>query len=287
MRSMTGFARAGRQGRGGELALELRSVNHRFLDLKLTMPDALGSLETILRTELRRGLGRGRVDATLRWRPPPGQGLVIDEALAGEVARTARHLGTVTGDDMPVARDALALLAWPGVVEQPAAAYEVLRPELETVAREAVERLCEARAREGAELAGALAERLGRLETLTGELGPALADSREALTERLAARLKDLGPDIDEVRVAQEAAVLAVRQDASEELDRLRAHVREARRLLDAAGPVGRRLDFLMQELAREANTLASKAPDLETNRLALDCKVAVEEMREQVQNVE
>jgi len=284
---MTGFARAARRGPGGELVLELRSVNHRFLDLKLVAPEPLRALEELLRSRLRRGLGRGRVDATLRWRPPAGQVIAVDEELAKEVARTARHVASVADGGMPVAGDALALLAWPGVVEQPAASLDLLEPQLDALAEEVIRALCEARAREGAELASALEERLDRLDALTADLGPALAKSREDIGARLAARLADLGADVDEARVAQEAAVLAVRQDASEELDRLKAHVRETRRLLAAEEPVGRRLDFLMQELSREANTLASKAPNLETNRFALECKVAIEEMREQVQNVE
>lgn len=284
---MTGFARVGRVGAWGELALELRAVNHRFLDLRIVLPEALRPLEAELRARVRARLARGRIDATLYWRPPAGAGVAVDETLAREVAAAARRLAGALGGDVPVARDALSLLAWPGVVEPPQAALATLEPELHALVDEALGALVADRAREGAELAAALGERLERLDALVSAGATRLAGAGEDMRVRLAARLAALGTDVDAARVAQEAALLVVRQDASEELDRLAAHLREGRRLLQADEPVGRRLDFLMQELAREANTLASKAADMEVNRLALECKVIVEEMREQVQNVE
>lgn len=284
---MTGFARAGRAGAWGELALELRAVNHRFLDLRIILPEALRPLEEVLRARLRGRLARGRIDAAVHWRPPPGAAIAVDEALARDVAAAARRLAETLGTEVPAARDALALLAWPGVVEPPQAALEALEPELRALADEALDILIAARAREGEQLALALGQRLESLDALVSAVRTRLGGVGESLRERLAERLRALGTEVDAARVAQEAALLAVRQDASEELDRLAAHVREGRRLLEADQPVGRRLDFLMQEFAREANTLASKAPDVESNRLALECKVTVEEMREQVQNVE
>ena len=287
MRSMTGFALARRQGDMGEFVLELRAVNHRYLDLKINLPDRMRALENPMREQFRAALSRGRVEALLRWRAPQGAGLQVNEALARDLVEAARKVVAGSGADMPIAGDALRLLAWPGVAEPPLVEIDPLQPVVSALVEEAVEALIAARAREGEALASALIERLDRIEIEVGEIRAHLPGAREQLGKRLADRLAALGSEVDAARVAQEAAVLVVRQDVDEELDRLAAHVKEARRLIGKEGPVGRRLDFLMQELGREAGTLASKASDLEINRRALDCRVLVEEMREQVQNVE
>lgn len=290
MRSMTGFALARREGEWGELALELRAVNHRYLDLKISLPETLRALENPLRERLRAGLARGRIEAQLSWRAAAGAGFAVNEALMRETisaARTARTLAAETQDDVPLITDALSLLAWPGVVEPPVAATDTLLSVLEALCDEAMAGLVAAREREGAAMATALAQRLDRLEACVAAIAEHLPAVKTALKSRLAARLEALGEAVDAARVAQEAAVMIVRQDVGEELDRLAAHAVEARRLLGADKPVGRRLDFLMQELGRESGTLASKAGDLEINRRALDCRVLVEDMREQVQNIE
>lgn len=287
MRSMTGFALARQEGEKGEFVLELRAVNHRYLDLKINLPDRLRALENPIREQLRAALARGRVEALLRWRAPQGAGLQVNEALARELIEAARKVGEGSGAAMPLAGDALRLLAWPGVVEPPVVEADSLQPVVVALVGEAIEALVSAREREGKALASALSERLERIETAVGEIRDHLPGVRTLLSERLADRLASLGTDVDAARVAQEAAMLVVRQDVGEELDRLAAHVKEVRRLIGQNRPVGRRLDFLMQELGREAGTLASKASDLEINRRALDCRVLIEEMREQVQNIE
>ncbi len=287
MRSMTGFALARREGEWGELALELRAVNHRYLDLKINLPETLRALESPLRDRLRGGLARGRVEARLGWRAAAGAGFAVNEALVSDILDAARRVAGESGDDIPMAKDALSLLAWPGVVEPPTVAVDALLPVVEALSEEALTVLVAAREREGAALAEALALRLDRLEASVKAIVEHLPAVASGLRSRLDARLEALGENVDAARVAQEAALLVVRQDVNEELDRLAAHAAEARRLLGAGKPVGRRLDFLMQELGREAGTLASKAGDMEINRLALDCRVLVEEMREQVQNIE
>lgn len=287
MRSMTGFALARREGELGEFVLELRAVNHRYLDLKISLPDRLRALENPMREQFRAALARGRVEALLRWRAPEGAGLQVNEALARELVEAARRVAAGSGSDMPVASDALRLLAWPGVAEPPLVEVDSLQPVVTALVDEAVASLVATREREGEALASALSERLDRIEVAVGEIRDHLPEARTRLSERLADRLAALGSGVDGARVAQEAAVLVVRQDVDEELDRLAAHVKEARRLIGQNRPVGRRLDFLMQELGREAGTLASKASDLEINRRALDCRVLIEEMREQVQNIE
>ena len=287
IRSMTGFAIASRHGEWGELVLELRAVNHRFLDLKLTLPDALRPLEAELRARLQAGLARGRIEATVRWRPPPGSGFAINRALALRLAGEARQLLAETGTEATGGVDAVRLLAWPGVVEAAVPEPEALAPALAAASDAALAELVAMREREGAALAAALEERLVRLTTGVEACTVQSQEAKNALRVRLAERIEAFGAEVDPARVAQEAALLVVRQDTSEELERLSAHVEETRRLLAATEPVGRRLDFLMQELMREANTFASKAGDLALNRRALDFKVLIEEMREQVQNVE
>ncbi len=288
IRSMTGFAIASRRGEWGELVLELRAVNHRFLDLKLTLPDALRPLEAELRARLQAGLARGRIEATVRWQPPPGSGFVINRALALRLAGEARQLLAETGTEAASGGvDAMRLLAWPGVVEAAVPEPEALAPALAAASDAALAELVATREREGAALAAALEERLVRLAAGVEACTVQSQEAKNALPVRLAERIEAFGAEVDPARVAQEAALLVVRQDTSEELERLSAHVEETRRLLAATEPVGRRLDFLMQELMREANTLASKAGNLALNRRALDFKVLIEEMREQVQNVE
>lgn len=287
MRSMTGFALARRQGEWGEFVLELRAVNHRYLDLRINVPDVLRILENPLREQLRSGLARGRVEAQLRWRAGGGGGLRVNRDLARDVLAAAREVAEDAGTSMPAAGDALRVLAWPGVVEPPSMESDAWVPVVRELAAEAIKALVAEREREGRALADAVGQRLDRIDALVGEIVAHMPDARTDLHTRLAVRLDALGPGVDADRVAQEAALLAVRQDVDEELDRLATHVKEARRLLKVTRPVGRRLDFLMQELGREAGTLTSKSSDMEINRRALDCRVLVEEMREQVQNIE
>lgn len=284
---MTGFARAARSGDWGEIQFELRAVNHRFLDLKLSLPDALRVLEEEIRERLRRRLGRGRVEALLRWRRAGAVSIHVNRTLALDIAATARRLvEEADGIRAPIG-DGLQLLAWPGVIEAAEPEIEELGPQVAALADETLDALIVSREREGRALAAALAERLTRIETALERLVAERPDAETELRRRLDARLQALGAEVDPLRVAQEAALLVVRQDVSEELERIGIHARDVRRLLDSDQPVGRRLDFLVQELAREANTLASKVGDPATNREALELRVIVEEMREQVQNVE
>jgi uncharacterized protein (TIGR00255 family) len=287
IRSMTGFARSARSGNWGEIQLELRAVNHRFLDLKVQVPEGLRVLEEEIRERLRKRLGRGHVEALLHWRGGGAAPITVNRALALEILAAARGLAQEAGGIETPIRDALRLLAWPGVIETAKPEIELLRPEVAALAEETLERLIGVREREGRALAAALGERLARLDATIARLDAERPSVEAALRKRLDDRLRALGAEVDPLRVAQEAALLVVRQDVSEELERLGIHAREVRQLLDADEPVGRRLDFLMQELVREANTLAAKAGDLDTSREALELKVVVEEMREQVQNVE
>ncbi len=285
IRSMTGYASAQRGGEWGELVLDLRSVNYRYLDIKMMLPDALRPLEETLRRKLRQGIARGRIEATLRWRAARADLLHVNRELATTLARSARDLLRDLGENAPL--DGLRLLAWPGVVEIAEPAIDVLQTVVIEVAEEAIDRLAVTREREGEALAVGLESRLSRLVERVDRLHTGSAMRVAGLRRRLEEGLAALEAEVDADRAAQEAALIIMRQDVSEELDRLGAHAGQMQRILAQGGPIGRRLDFILQELMREANTLANKVGEIEATRMALDLKLLIEEMREQVQNVE
>jgi len=241
IRSMTAFARAEDEGEWGVITWELRSVNHRYLEVTLRLPEDLRALEPRLRERAAARLGRGKLEAVLRWRQTLAQG----------------------GDLEPVQEAAVRL-------------FETALDEL-VVTRE----------REGARIRELLAARLDAMAPLVAGVRDRLPEVRARIRERLSARLEELVAKPDADRLEQELVYIAQKMDVDEELDRLEAHIAEVRQVLERDEPVGRRLDFLMQELNREANTLASKSADAETTRAAVDLKVLIEQMREQVQNVE
>lgn len=287
IRSMTGFARAETATPQGQLLWEVRSINHRYLEVQLKLPDFCRALETDLRQLATNRLGRGRVEASLSLRA--GDNRAPASQLNGALlAQVTRHLETIVAElKNPAPVSPLDVLRWPGLLEQeeldPAALHPVV-----TLAFEAlIADLDGARSREGARIHEMLERRMIEIEARVAEviarLPAVLAGIRERLAERVAALAVPADPD----RLEQEIVLLAQKLDVSEELDRLGAHIAEFRDNLKSDAPVGRRLDFLVQELNREANTLASKSADAETTRLAVDMKVLIEQIREQVQNVE
>ena len=288
IRSMTGFARGERDTPFGRMVLELRSVNHRYLDLSLRVPEPLRPAEGVLQDTLRERLDRGKVDATLRLERGEGttEGIALDEdavaALAAALARVRRSLGETAG---PV--DPLEVLRWPGVVREADPDRDRLAVELRALARTGADALVAHRDREGARLAELVETRLAGIDAIAEELASEGTGFVAALRERLRQRTRELVAELDPQRLEQEVALLAQKADVAEELDRLRAHVGEMRRTLVGDGPAGRRLDFLAQELNREANTLASKAGDADVAHRAVDLKVLIEQIREQIQNVE
>jgi uncharacterized protein (TIGR00255 family) len=288
MASMTGFARRETSGPFGVLVCEIRSVNHRFLDPSLRLPDSCRALETELRQTLAAELRRGKVDCTILHRPPAAAGAVTldvdDAALAGLLAR-ARELAAAAG---PGARiDVLDLLRWPGVLREEAIDTEQFTSAVRALFTAAVADLKSARAREGERLAELIRQRCAALEQLVGQVSARAPEVQARVRSRILERLAELGTEVNRERVEQEVVLLLQRLDVTEELDRLRGHLAETARVLAAPEPAGRRLDFLMQEFNREANTLSSKSQDLETTRAAVEMKVAIEQMREQVQNIE
>jgi uncharacterized protein (TIGR00255 family) len=285
--SMTGFARRESTGSWGTLVCELRSVNHRFLEAGFRLPDELRAAETELRARLTRQLRRGKVDCTLSYRRPVGAAgaLEIDGAA---LARLLAAVEVVTRSlREPSTVNALEVLHWPGVLREDSAGGEQLLAVAYAVFEATLEELVAARAREGARLRELLEQRCTGLEALVAAVHARLPEVQTRVRARLDERLAELGATVDRERLEQEVALLLQRLDVDEELERLTGHIAEVRRVIAGIEPAGRRLDFLMQELNREANTLSSKSQDLETTRTAVDMKVLIEQMREQVQNAE
>ena len=287
-RSMTAFTRIESRHDSDEIQWEIRSVNHRYLDLSVRLPEDLRRLEPQIRSRAGASLGRGKVECTLRVLPcstPIGE-LSVDHDLAARVARAAHAIAELLPESAPV--NPVDILRWPGVVQ---ARVAVASERIECAALALFDRalgdLVEMREREGARIEAMIRERLDELTVQARrgrEMLPAIVQS---FGERLRARLNEPGASLDESRVEQELALIAQRMDVAEEIDRLEAHIEEIRITLDKPGPIGRRLDFLMQELNREANTLGSKSVSVTTSSMSIDIKVLIEQMREQIQNVE
>jgi uncharacterized protein (TIGR00255 family) len=285
---MTGFARRERQGPWGTLACEIRSVNHRYLELSLRLPEDLRGLEGDARQAVSAALRRGKVDVGVYLRGQPAQTgtLEINRALVDQLARTARDVAGMT-DSSLAAVSPLDLLRWPGVIREPEKDLQPVQAVALELLHETVRELNESRAREGGRLREMLLGRCQSLQQTVAQLRERLPEIAARIRERVGERVAQLGGSVDPARLEQELVLLAYKMDFAEELDRLGSHVTETLQILDAKEPAGRRLDFLMQEFNREANTLSSKSQDTDTTRAAVDMKVLIEQMREQVQNIE
>lgn len=281
---MTAFAREASRAPTAIVA-ELRSVNHRYLDCHFKLPDALRALEPQLREALAGDLARGKVDCQLRIDAQAGaQGVHIDPTRLAEVADAIDEVRSACKARKP---DALAILQFPGVCDGAGDDEEALFDAAMATFRQALTGLNATRKREGEQLEKALRQRLDAIAIEVGLLRENLPVLRQQQEERLRRRLDELEHPVDPGRLEQELTLLLQKSDVDEELDRLTAHVAEVERVLARGGPCGRRLDFLMQELNREANTLASKASATQTTQRAVELKVLIEQMREQVQNIE
>jgi uncharacterized protein (TIGR00255 family) len=284
--SMTGFAAVAREFPGAALAVELRSVNHRYLDLTLRLPDELRVLEPALRERIAAELKRGKVECRVALARREGAGtLSVDPARVRDLARTATEVRMVVPDAAPLT--IAEILRWPGVVVEAALPPDELAAHAHALVDQALSELAASRAREGDKLKRLLLARCADIEMQVARVAPRVPTIHAAYVEKLAARLREAGADPADERLRQELAVFATKVDVAEEVARLGAHVDEVRRVLTAGGSVGKRLDFLAQELHREANTLGSKSVDAELSSVALELKVAIEQMREQVQNIE
>ena len=283
---MTGFARRESSGPWGSLVCELRSVNHRFLETGFRLPEELRAAEGDLRQRLAQTVRRGKCDCTLTYRPAQAAAVSLDvDTLALE--RLLSRLGELSRAYPAGSVNLLDVLRWPGVLKDQGAAGEELLAAARSLFEAAVADLRAAREREGEKLREVLEQRCAALETLVKQVQGRLPEIQARLSARMRDRIKELAAGADPERLEQEVALLLQRLDVDEELERLTGHITEVRRVLTGNEPAGRRLDFLMQELNREANTLSSKSQDLETTRCAVDMKVLIEQMREQVQNAE
>jgi uncharacterized protein (TIGR00255 family) len=288
IRSMTGFARRERQGTWGTLTCELRTVNHRYLELSLRLPDDLRGLEGDVRQVLSSSLRRGKVDAGLYLRSTAvaSAALELNRPLVEQLLKRAADVGSMLGG-IPGPMSALDILRWPGVIRESERDLTPLFGEALELVRETAGQLNDSRAREGARIRDMVKARCDALVASVALVRARLPEVSSRIRTKVTERIAQLGTQVDADRLEQELVLLAYKMDVEEELDRLGSHVTETLRVLDSAEPAGRRLDFLMQELNREANTLSSKSQDVETTRAAVDMKVLIEQMREQVQNVE
>jgi uncharacterized protein (TIGR00255 family) len=284
--SMTGFARRELTGTFGSLTCELRSVNHRYLEPGFRLPEELRPLESELRQSLTKQLKRGKVDCTvhLRGAQAAERELKVDAVALERVAHGLRQVMQA----LPKAEiDAIEVLRWPGVIEAAAQDSEVLLGAGRTLFQQTLDDLGSMRLREGKRLSELLEQRCAGLVTLVLQVRARLPEIQARVRTRLHERVAELLATVDRDRIEQEIVLQLQRLDVAEELDRLTGHIEETRRVMGGGEAAGRRLDFLMQELNREANTLASKSQDLDTTRLTVDMKVLIEQMREQVQNIE
>ncbi len=285
--SMTGFAAAARENAQGSLAVELKTVNHRYLEFQTRVPEEIRPLEPAMREAVGAHLTRGKVDCRITFTPATAaQRSIVPDAAALEALRdaSARVL-----ERFPDARalSVSEILHWPGVLAETTLSPERVKDDVMALLERALGDLDQTRQREGAKLEAVLRERLARMSQLVTEAGPLMPGAVKAYQEKLAAKIAEAAASPSDERVHQEIVLYAARIDVDEEIARLGTHITEFKRVLDRGGACGKRLDFLCQELNREANTLGSKSVASEMTRISVELKVLIEQMREQVQNIE
>jgi len=285
--SMTGYATAAKEFAFGTLGVELRSVNHRYLDVQFRLPDDLRAVEPALREMLSEKVGRGKVECRVSFSAAAGasKSFKLNEDLMLHLEELELKVRTMLAGAGQLS--AAEVLRWPGVLATEPLPLEELQSACRDLLAAALKEFNAARAREGDKLKAILLERAAGMERRIAEITPRLPQVVAAFRERLAARLKEALGSGDDERVRQEVAVFATKIDVDEELARLTSHMTELKRILAGGGAAGKKLDFLMQELNREANTLSSKSVDLAVTQAALDMKLLIEQMREQIQNIE
>lgn len=290
--SMTGFAREEAKYPWGTLIWEVRSVNHRYLEPHFRLPDFLRELEPALREQLRNHLSRGKVEATFSYQlgtVDSGKELTLNAPLFRQLSqlinRVSDELGRTNATIAPV--NPLEVLRWPGMLSDNDLDHEELLNASLALFKQALTKLVEHRGREGQELKLLIEQRLQGIHTQVDQVRAILPGILQQQREKLLEKLESLRIELNQDRLEQELVHLAQKTDVDEELDRLATHVTEVRRTLNQPGSVGRRLDFLMQELNREANTLSSKSIVTDTTQAAIELKVLIEQMREQIQNIE
>jgi len=285
--SMTGYASLSREIAQASLSVELKSVNSRFLDLQFRLPEELRPVEPVLRELIVGRVSRGKVECRMAIQPVAGAApqIEINDGLLAALAQASRKVRGALPEAQPLRVG--EVLQWPGMLQNDEAGTEALREASVALVKAAIEEFAATRAREGDKLNAMLIERIARMQERLSQIQPQVPEAITAYQDRLAARLREVLAASDEERIRQEIAMFGVKIDVAEELNRLGAHLEEVRRVLGSGGAVGKRLDFLMQELNREANTLGSKSVSKELSDAGLEFKLLIEQMREQIQNIE
>jgi uncharacterized protein (TIGR00255 family) len=291
IRSMTAFARHENPQDWGQFTWEIRSVNHRYLEPQFKLPDAFRALEPKLRDLLREHLSRGKVECQLRYQLSNNNNasLQVNQNLVNQLVEAVAKVETTLfdADTKPAKTSAIDILRWPGALEEAKMDPAAMNAAALEGFTQALGELNQAREREGDALKNLINQRLDSISEIAQIVKQALPGIIQNQRQKLLDRIKDLKLEVDENRVEQELVMLAQKMDVDEELDRLETHVKEVRRILKKGGACGRKLDFLMQELNREANTLSSKSINTDTTQSAVELKVLIEQMREQIQNIE
>ena len=288
IRSMTAFARQSSEFDWGSLVWEIRSVNHRYLEPSFKLPEAMRNIENALREKLREQLNRGKIECSLRMNIHAGGSLarpIINTELLQQIVDACELIRKQTKQSATI--NPLQLLQWPGILSEPETNNSIVSEQVLAFFQLSLEQLQESREREGAVLKEFIEQRLATVADITLAVRQQLPIILDAQRQKLRERLQELKTDLDPERLEQEMVILAQKADVDEELDRLDTHINEVRRVLAKGGACGRRLDFLMQELNREANTLSSKSIVSDTTQAAVELKVLIEQMREQIQNIE
>ena len=285
--SMTGFARVSRQTPTAQLSLELKTVNHRFLEISVSLPEHLNAVETPIRQQLRENLGRGRVECSLHvnYHNDTPQPLSISEILLQQLLAEVEKLHKQS--PALIASSAIDLLQWPGVVNAASFTSDILQHDVMEILTEAMHALNQSRSEEGLKITSYLNERLAYIKKLTDGIQTQLPELLNLQKNRLQKKFAEAQVQVDPDRLAQELVLFSQRMDVAEELGRLAMHLEAVAQLLKTGGRVGRKLDFMMQELNREANTLGSKSFSASITQDVVNIKVCIEEMREQIQNIE
>ena len=284
---MTGFAALTEELPLGTLSAEIRSVNHRYLDLTFRLPDELRTVEPALREQFAARMTRGKVECRIGFQknPTAGGSLQVNEALLEQLVALDLQIRERLPGAAPLSVN--DVLRWPGMLATDLLPLEEMRGRTQALLERLLGEFAQSRAREGEKLKALLLERVEKMEALAARVKPKIPQLVQAYQERLATRLRDAAAEMDEDRLRQELVLFSAKVDVEEELGRLVTHLVEARRILSQGGAVGKRLDFLMQELNRESNTLGSKSVDVDVSQASMELKVLVEQMREQVQNIE
>ena len=285
--SMTAFSRQQLEHEWGSLTWEIRSVNHRYLEPSVRLPENFRSLENPIRRQLRDKLYRGKIECQLRVRTVEANQIdwQLNLDLISQLTKANLEINNSIGGDYKLS--SLDILKWPGVISDQSIDEEIFNKEAMGLFEKALDDLIVVREREGASLRDAILKRIASIQRIIDSIQAKMPSIILKQKENLLNKLEDIKAEFEPTRLEQEITLLAQKADVDEELDRLNSHLQEAKRVLDSGGQIGRRLDFLMQELNREANTLSSKSIVVETTQSAVELKVLIEQMREQIQNIE